>query len=50
MKVFGLFFDGVLVSHYQHYVDLELDIYHLKKNLGDNCPVLEYKSLNMGFF
>lgn len=50
MMVYGLFFDGVLVAHYQHYVDLENNIYHLKKNLGDNCPTLTHKTLTIGFY
>ncbi len=49
MQVLGLFFDGVLVAHYERYVDMERDIYHLKKNLGSKAPAITYKNLFFGF-
>jgi hypothetical protein len=50
IKVWGLFFDNILVCHYQNLSDLERDCVELKKNLGEKCPVLSHKIINMGFF
>lgn len=50
MKVWCLFFDGVMVSHYQNWEDMERDVYHLKKNLGTKCPVLNWERKTMGIY
>ena len=50
MKVWVLFFDGVAVSHYQNWQDLETDMYHLKKNLKNKCPVLTHKVMTLGLY
>lgn len=50
MRVWVLFFDGVAISHYQNWEDLNRDVYHLQKNLGSKCPVLECKQMTMGLY
>lgn len=50
MKVWVLFFDGVAVSHYQNWGDLNRDMIQLKKNLGSKCPVISRKIMTMGLY